>query len=229
MGPSEGKSAASRAIQRQEGCTSCWFLCASAVRIQVSSHTATVCPPCPADEPYGISSCRKAEHWKGPGSAVLGHGWEASSTERLTTGTGEDPSHKLSSVLPEGLLKVAYSEQRCTGRLTAKELGSNESRNIRGSILSHSSWCTQREKPVLEKSKANRKCLTSTKLTYVYIKKKTSSYFSPHPFILNILSTNQSDSKLSPHLLGGIFCSFLHVFFVLLGSTEMKGYKLFLL
>lgn len=62
-----------------------------------------------------------------------------SGAELLTTGTGEDPSRKLSSVLPEGLLKEAYSEQRCGGRLTAKELGSKERKNIRGSILSCSS------------------------------------------------------------------------------------------
>lgn len=111
-GPSQGKPAASRTTQKQDGCAGSQFLCTSAAHVQVSSRTATVCPPCPADEPYGTSSCRKAEDWKGLGSAVLGHSWEASSTELLTTGIREDSSHKLSSALPEGLLKEGYSEHK---------------------------------------------------------------------------------------------------------------------
>lgn len=128
MGPSQGRAAAPRFIQRQAARAASRLLRAPAARVQVGAPAATVCLPCPADEPYGISSCRKAKDWKGPGSAVPGHGWEASSTELLTMGTGEDPSCKLSSVLPEGLLKGAYSEQRCTGKLAAKEKGSNKRR-----------------------------------------------------------------------------------------------------
>lgn len=74
-------------------------LCSHNSRIGEFTHSNSL-SPVPNYEPYGISSCRKTEDWKGPGSAVLGHSWEARNTELLTTGAGKDPGCKLSSVLP---------------------------------------------------------------------------------------------------------------------------------